>query len=279
MEITDNAAGAGPAPAEQNDASSTNSQPAEKGVLNTREVLRDRLAKREAAEKTSAVPPEKGDDTESTKVAPKEDAVGEKAEKVSAKPSRAERRIEQLTQRYYNAEQKAARAQAESEKLHVAVKMMQEEIDRLHAKAQDRLDPREEQLVEMRRKQEVEQYLAKSANKDTELLSNATQEWEVEQRVADLIDEVGTLAEEYYLTSPEEILLKMKATGGTATETARALHNSRLTRAGKSTAPSHPKTVSATGTPSTDAVRQPHSRERAADFFRRRMAERNGRAE
>jgi hypothetical protein len=140
-------------------------------------------------------------------------------------------------------------------------------------------DPAEEARIEAERTREVERILSDKNLDPDAMYERSTGEWQTAQAVDDLIEEVNGLAGEYYLTSAEEILLKMRSTGMTATEAARQLHGQRAARAAKSAGPAHPRSVGITGTGSTDAVRKPHSTQTAREFFARRLAEKNGRAE
>ena len=190
-----------------------------------------------------------------------------------------QQRIDKLTAKYHDAERKAAEKDIQIEKLMKATEILQKELERV-AKAA-KLDPREERIRELELQREVDKLASGLDNKHEEIYNKSVNEYQVQSRADEILEEVESLTQEYDLVSPEEILLAMRDRGLTAAAAARQIHNSRLQLAQKKTSQvKHPQTVSKTGAAGTNQPPEPYrGSETIKKFFLQRIAERNGRAE
>jgi hypothetical protein len=117
-------------------------------------------------------------------------------------------------------------------------------------------------------------------NRQDEIYSKSVNDYQIQSRADEILDEVSELAEEYDLASPEEILIAMRDHGKTANQAAREIHNARLQKAQKRISVKHPSSVSKNGSQGSNNPEEPY---RGADsikkFLLQRMAERGGKAE
>lgn len=189
-----------------------------------------------------------------------------------------QQRIDKLTARYHDAERKAAEKDVQIEKLMKATEILQKELERISKFA--KLDPREEKIRELELQREVDKFSNSLNNRQDELYSKSVNDYQVQSRADEILDEVNDLVQEYDLASPEEILIAMRDHGKTATQAAREIHNARLQKAQKRIAVKHPASVSKTGATGTNTPEEQYrGAETIKKFFLQRMAERNGRSE
>jgi len=215
---------------------------------------------------------EEASETDSSQLSTKE---ADKQER-TANP-KFQQRIDKLTAKYHEAERKAAQKDIQIEKLMKATEILQKELERVAKVA--KLDPREERIKELEYQQEVEKFTNSLSNKEEELYSKSVNEYAVQSRADEILEEVTELTQEYDLVSPEEILIAMRDRGMSAKQAARSIHNARLEKASKRTV-KHPATVSKSGAGGTNPVEQPYRGAASIkDFLLQRMAERDGKAE
>lgn len=190
-----------------------------------------------------------------------------------------QQRIDKLTAKYHDAERKSAEKDIQIEKLMKATEILQKELERVARSA--KLDPREERIRELELQREVDKFASGLDNKHEEIYNKSLNEYQVQSRADEILEEVESLTQEYDLVSPEEILLAMRDRGLTAAAAARQIHNSRLQLAQKKTSQvKHPQSVSKTGATGTNQPPEPYrGSETIKKFFLQRIAERNGRAE
>lgn len=152
-------------------------------------------------------------------------------------------RISAITGKYKEAAVQLQSVQSELVKREKAIDILNKEVQRLNQFARE--DPRDAKLRQMETEREVEKFL--SEQEPSALISaDYEREVQVQERVDGLIGEVKTLANTYYMVSPQEILLEMQQTGKSADSIAKALHQDRLNRSRKN-APAAPRTVGSTG--------------------------------
>jgi hypothetical protein len=200
------------------------------------------------------------------------------AVKAKADNPKFQQRIDKLTARYHDAERKAAEKDVQIEKLMKATEILQKELQRVSKNA--RLDPREEKIRELELMREVDSFANSLNNKHEELYSKSVNEYAVQSRADEILDEVNELVEEYDLVAPEEILIAMRDQGKSAAQAAREIHNARLQKAQKRIAVKHPSSVSKTGAPGINPPAEPYrGAETIKNFLLQRLAERGGKAE
>lgn len=255
---------------------------------------RDFLSRRqEIKEKAVSKPVNKPKPTAKLSEAESDDSVAEAEEEASeedvsqtskpavkakAENSKFQQRIDKLTARFHEAERKTAEKDVQIEKLLKATEILQKELMRVSKTA--KLDPREEKIRELELQREVDKFANSLNNKQDELYSKSVNEYQVQARADEILDEVTELVEQYDLASPEEVLIAMRDHGKTATQAAREIHNARLQKAQKRIAVKHPSSVSKTGAPGTNAPEESYrGPESIKKFLLQRIAERSGKAE
>lgn len=170
-------------------------------------------------------------------------------------------RISKITAKFHEAAKELQTSQVELAKRDKAIEILQKEVQRLARL--EKVDPRDLKLREYETQKEVNDFLSNMQEPDL-----VSQEFEselaVQERVDGLVSEVKTLADTYYLVSPQEILLQMQRDGRPAETIAKEMHQLRLNKARKA-APAAPRSVANTGESSRE---QPSSGDLRSDMRR-----------
>jgi hypothetical protein len=253
--------------------------------LSRRQEIKEKQARNSRQKPTTKMTSAESDDSvaEADEEASEEDVSQTSKTAVRAKAEQREnpkfqQRIDKLTARYHESERKTAERDVQIEKLMKATEILQNELERVSKVA--RLDPQAEKIRELELQREVDKFANSLNNRQDEIYSKSVNDYQIQSRADEILDEVSELAEEYDLASPEEILIAMRDHGKTANQAAREIHNARLQKAQKRISVKHPSSVSKNGSQGSNNPEEPY---RGADsikkFLLQRMAERGGKAE
>ena len=250
-----------------------------KEFLTRRSELRDKASAKMTVEKSSPDLANQEEEASEDEDSQPQKAKSNDDDQKEVVGNKFQKRIDKLTARYHDAERKAAEKDIQIEKLTKATEILQKELERYASQLQ--LDPREERIKELEYRKEIDEFNRGLNDRQEDIYNKSVQEYQVQQRADEILEEVNSLAEEYDLVSPEEILLAMRDHQLPAAKAARDLHQQRLQRAQKKLgAHKHPSTVSRKGSESISPVDEPYrGPETIKKFLLQRMAERDGVAE
>jgi len=249
--------------------------------LSRRQEIRDKqatakLTKNSSKSSVATDEEESSEETDVSQTSQNEERVAKQRDVPNPK---FQQRIDKLTAKFHDAERKAAEKDIQIEKLMKATEILQNELQRVSKFA--KLDPQQERIRELELQQEVDKFANGLDNKHEEIFNKSVNEYEVQSRADEILEEVESLTQEYDLVSPEEILIAMRDRGLTAQAAARQIHNGRLQLAQKRTSQvKHPQTVSKSGAGGTNQPAEPYrGSETIKKFFLQRIAERSGKAD
>lgn len=158
------------------------------------------------------------------------------------------KRIDTLTARLRSEEKEHKATALENARLKEAVRLYQEEVERIQKFA--KLDPSQERIRQLELEREIEKIERDIPTSIDQRFSQREQEAQVQERVAEIISEIKSVAAEWDgVFTSHELAMYMKQTGvRNPAQAAKSLGESRLQAAQKKMkSPAHPSTSGTSG--------------------------------